>query len=292
MTYDQLVAFVTVAGSGTFTAASTLLHKSQPAVSKLVRNLEDELSIELFDRRAYRATLTDAGRLFYDRAAAVIESMEALRSYAMELAGAPEPIVRLAVDAVAPLAPIMQVLSAVQERFPAVRIELATERLAGAANALHEGSADLIIATKVGTAASMLEAAAYRSVRILPVARFDHPLARCEPPIPRALLRAHAQIVLRDSAQGDESPSLNVLEGGLRWSVTDVAAKREVICTGMGWGGLPEHVVAEELESGQLVALQVPEFETAAMDLFVMRRRDRSHGVVASMLWSELGGAR
>src|SRR5258707_10836877 len=61
MTYDQLVAFLAVAGEGTFTAASAALHKSQPAVSKLVRNLEDELGVQLFDRQQYRATLTDAG---------------------------------------------------------------------------------------------------------------------------------------------------------------------------------------------------------------------------------------
>src|SRR5512139_3005097 len=104
MTYDQLSAFLRVATEGSFRAASASLHKSQPAVSKLVRNLEAELGVELFDRSAYRATLSDAGRLFFERAAALLESTEALRSFALELAGEAEPIVRLAVDAVAPLA--------------------------------------------------------------------------------------------------------------------------------------------------------------------------------------------
>ena len=86
MTYDQLVAFLAVAGEGTFTAASAALHKSQPAVSKLVRNLEDELGVQLFDREQYRATLTDAGRLFHERAASVIESSEALKTFGKQLA--------------------------------------------------------------------------------------------------------------------------------------------------------------------------------------------------------------
>jgi len=116
MTYDQLVAFLAVAGEGTFTAASAALHKSQPAVSKLVRNLEDELGLQLFDREQYRATLTDAGRLFHDRAASVIESSEALKTFAKQLAGKIEPIVRLAVEAVTPLAPVMQILRGAQER--------------------------------------------------------------------------------------------------------------------------------------------------------------------------------
>src|SRR5258707_15727281 len=110
MTYDQLDAFLRVASEGSFTAASASLHKSQPAVSKLVRNLEDELGVQLFDREQYRATLTDAGRLFYERAASVIESSEALKTFGMQLAGRIEPIVGLAVEAVTPLAPIMQTL--------------------------------------------------------------------------------------------------------------------------------------------------------------------------------------
>lgn len=288
MTYDQLLAFLAVADAGAFTAAARALHKSQPAVSKLVRNLEDELGLELFDRGSYRASLSDAGRLFHERAAAVMEQVEALKSFARQLAGDVEPIVRLAVEAVTPIGSLMTILRAVGARFPAVRIELTTERLTGAAAALQEERADLVIATRLGVSAARVESAFFKSVRILPVARRDHPLATCGVPIPPALLRAHAQIVLRDSAQSSGAPSLNVLEGGLRWSVTDVTAKKDIILAGMGWGGLPEHVAASELAAGELVVLAVPEFEIDRMELFVLRRRDRPHGVVASALWDEL----
>ena len=138
MTYDQLVAFTTVAAEGTFTGASEALHKSQPAVSKLIRNLEGELGVVLFDRTQYRATLTDCGRVFYERAAAVIESTHALRGFGLALGGKVEPIVRLEVEAVTPLDPIVKILRDVEARFPSVRFELHTERLAGAAEALRE----------------------------------------------------------------------------------------------------------------------------------------------------------
>ena len=290
VTYDQLVAFTTVAAEGTFTSASATLHKSQPAVSKLIRNLEGELGVVLFDRTRYRATLTDAGRVFYERAAAVIESTHALRGFGLALGSKVEPIVRLAVEAVTPLDPIVRTLRDVEARFPSVRFELHTERLAGAAEALHERRADLVVATTLGIDAAKVDAMPFRRVRIVAVARADHPLAQRRPPIPPALLRAYAQIVLLDSAHG-AAPSLNVLEGaGLRWTVTDVAAKKDLIVAGMGWGGLPEHVVAAELADGTLRALAVPGF-TEAMDLFTMRRRDRAHGVVATALWEALGRA-
>src|SRR5262245_12727121 len=289
VTYDQLIAFLRVADDGAFTAASRTLHKSQPAVSKLVRNLEEELGVALFDRSQYRATLTAAGRLFHERAAAAIESTEALRTFGMQLAGAAEPIVRLAIEAVTPIAPIITSLRVVQRRFPAVRIELSTERLAGAVDALRDDRAEIVVATRLGTRGARLETARFCDVRIHAVARRDHPLATCGRPIPPALLRAHPQIVLRDSAHDPESPSLNVVEGGLRWSLTDVMAKRDVILAGMGWGGLPEHIITDALCSGTLVRLQVPEFEVDVMELFAMRRRDRPHGVVAQALWEELG---
>src|SRR5262249_2679431 len=127
--------------------------------------------------------------------------------------------------------------------------------------------------------------------RAHPPRRAPRSLAMCGTPIPPALLRAHPQIVLSDSANDPAAPSLNVLEGGVRWSVTDVTAKRDVILAGMGWGGLPEHVVADLLASRVLVRLDIPEFEVHAMELFTMRRRDRPHGVVAQALWEALGGS-
>ena len=288
MTYEQLQALLAVASHRTFSAASQALHKSQPAVSKLVRNLEDELGLLLFDRSGYRPALTEAGRLFCERAAAVIEGTESLRSLALALSGQTEPVVRLVLEAITPLAPIMSVLREVQRRYPAVRIELRTERMAGVLEALRERSADLVVASRQGLDARTMEAQRLTEVRIVPVARHDHPLARAGAPVPAALLRAHAQVVLRDSARHDLAPDINLIEGGLRWAVTDLTAKLEIVQAGMGWGGLPEHMVAAALTRGTLVELDVREFDVEVIELFTLRRRDRAAGTVAQALWTGL----
>ena len=142
---DQLLAFNSVASLGSFAAAATQLHKSQPAVTKLVQNLEAELGVCLFDRTAYRATLTDAGKLFFERAAQVVEDTEALRSFGIALGRGGEPVVRLVLEAVTPLEPVLRVLREVQSTFPSVRYELHTESLAGALEALRDARADLAI---------------------------------------------------------------------------------------------------------------------------------------------------
>ena len=66
--------FVAVAEAENVLRASTQkLHVSQPAVSRQIRDLEDELGVQLFERTGKALNLTDAGRLFLKEARAVLE---------------------------------------------------------------------------------------------------------------------------------------------------------------------------------------------------------------------------
>lgn len=65
MVLDELLAFCRVVEEESFTKASQLLHLSQPAVTKQVARLEEELGIRLLDRRGRKISPTPAGRLVY-----------------------------------------------------------------------------------------------------------------------------------------------------------------------------------------------------------------------------------
>lgn len=287
MTHDQIAAFVGVATAGSFTLAAGRLHKSQSAVSKLVRNLEAELGVALFDRNEYRATLTDAGRAVLERAQAVLDRARELEAFGRALAGKHEPAVHLAIDAITPLSLVLGVLRAVGKAFPDVRLELSTEHMGGASEALDEGRVQLAITSRAALE-PVHEAEPLARVPILPLVHRDHPLARAGRPAPLHVLRQHAQIVLSDSARRTFSPSINVIDGGVRWNVSDLAAKKEIILAGMGWGGLPAHLVQNELRRGTLVELSVREFHAEAIALYLVRRRDRTAGVVGRALWTGL----
>ena len=62
MDYKQLRAFLTIAETGNMTRASEMLNLVQPAVSRQLRLLEDDVGVKLFERERYGMALTDAGK--------------------------------------------------------------------------------------------------------------------------------------------------------------------------------------------------------------------------------------
>lgn len=61
-TLKQLEAFVAIARTGSFSAAARILHVSQPALTAVIKNLEQQLGVALFERTARGVTMTTAGR--------------------------------------------------------------------------------------------------------------------------------------------------------------------------------------------------------------------------------------
>lgn len=67
MELKHMIYFIEIVKTGSMTKASEKLYISQPTISKLLRNLEAELGMELFDRHKRQMVLTDAGKAFYSR---------------------------------------------------------------------------------------------------------------------------------------------------------------------------------------------------------------------------------
>jgi len=65
--------FVAVAEMKNVSRAALKLHVSQPALTRQIRDLEDELGVQLFERTGKAVNLTDAGRLFLKEACTVLE---------------------------------------------------------------------------------------------------------------------------------------------------------------------------------------------------------------------------
>ena len=85
ITLKQLRAFVTVANLGQFTLAADKLGSSQSAVSTLIRQLEQNLNLRLFDRHTRLLRLTQAGMDILPIAARTVADIEGMVESSREL---------------------------------------------------------------------------------------------------------------------------------------------------------------------------------------------------------------
>src|SRR5580704_11551343 len=74
--WAAMEAFVRVVDAGSFSAAARHLRLGQPAVSKMIAQLEKRLGVRLLLRSTQRLTPTEAGQSFYERAKRAIEEAE------------------------------------------------------------------------------------------------------------------------------------------------------------------------------------------------------------------------
>lgn len=288
MTYEQLRVLHAVVTEGTFRAAAEKLYKSQPAISTMIKNLESELGITLFSRESYRPELTLSGRVFYEKSLGVLQQTNQLASFARRLSKSEEPFVTVSINAVCPLPPVLETLKTIEEAYPATQIHLTTEHMGGAIDRLYSEHADLVITTQTDIDPDLMEASPYQTIKIIPVAHCSYPLAQHLGVVSLNDIKSYVQVIVTDSSLSRTKQSLDVMPQNRRWYVTDFTAKKDIIMAGMGWGGMPEHVIAKELESGELVRVHVDGFEVRNSQQYAIRRTDKTVGTVADAIWCSL----
>jgi LysR family transcriptional regulator, carnitine catabolism transcriptional activator len=92
----QLQTFVTIARVGSFTRAARLLHLSQPALTKQVRQLEETLGVRLFDRNTRTVELTRIGKELAPVVTQLLREIEAVVVNTKELAAQSRGVIRVA----------------------------------------------------------------------------------------------------------------------------------------------------------------------------------------------------
>jgi DNA-binding transcriptional LysR family regulator len=95
MNLRHLRAFATIADAGGFVRASTRLHLSQPALSRQIHALEEELGVPLFDRLGHRVQLTSEGEDLLRRSRRLLAEADSLSERARLLKGGETGILRV-----------------------------------------------------------------------------------------------------------------------------------------------------------------------------------------------------
>lgn len=123
MNLTQLKCFAVVANQESITKAAEILYISQPAVSKTIKQLEDELQVQLFDRTGRTLKLNRAGRLFFSY---VNDSLKELDRGVNAVQGgvdnSDQPI-SILLEVASPFIP--SIVTNIKDKFPNVRLSLA-----------------------------------------------------------------------------------------------------------------------------------------------------------------------
>lgn len=127
MDIRNLRGFVEVVRRGGFSRAAEALHVTQPAVSKMVRALEDELGLPLLLRQGRRVAPTDAGRVAFERAQAVLQAVRAVEEEVAAVGAVTRGTVRLGVPPMVGAAVFPPLLADFRRAHPAVAFELREE---------------------------------------------------------------------------------------------------------------------------------------------------------------------
>jgi DNA-binding transcriptional LysR family regulator len=289
LTFDQLRVLVTIADTGSFSAAGRQLGRVQSAISQTVATLEAMQGVTLFDRSTLRPRLTDAGRMLVGQARAVLASAARFEAMAASTRGGIEPELAVAIDPLVPTAAFIDGLRALRDEFPHLPVSFSTEGLRGAERRLRAGEAALAFCVLIPSVPEDIVALPLLDIRLIPVVAPAHPLAALKRPATRADLEPHVQLVLSDPATRD-GPNYGVLSAQV-WRFVELSRRLDFVVAGLGWCRMPEHLVAPLIAAGTLVPLAVEgEGDGPGLTVYAAHMRDRPLGRAGSWLLDDLRG--
>jgi DNA-binding transcriptional LysR family regulator len=282
-TLDQLQIFLKVVEAGSFAGAARRLGRATSVVSYSIANLEAQLGVALFDRKSTRKPqLTDAGRTVLSEARSVSNGIDGLRAKVRGLLQGLEAEIHLVLDVMLPPCRVVDALKAFRAEYPTVSLSLYMEALGAVTQTVLNRTATIGVTGPLDVEVAGLERVGIGSVELIPVAAPDHPLARAGRNAPGAG-RSHIQLVLTDRSPLGDGHDRGVI-GTQTWRLADLGSKHMLLREGIGWGYMPEPLVREDVESGRLVQLDMPEYMDGLLRLHAIYRTDTPPGPAASWL--------
>lgn len=289
MTFDQLTAFIAAVDEGSFSAGARRIGRAQSVVSDLIANLEAQLGVVMFDRGTRPPTLTDEGKVLLAEARAIVAGMGRLRERARAMTSGLESQLSVAMDVFVPIRIVTTLAQAFRSRYEGMPLRLYVEALGGLVPPIMDGRASLGICGPQARFPASIVRERVGEVTFVMVAAPDHPLAGLTGPIPRDTLARHVQLVLTDRTAFSGEDDVGVMAPAT-WRLGDLFAKHEFLRAGLGWGGMPRHIVQPDIDAGRLVRLsiegQAPQGDV--VPLYAVYRADAPPGPAGRWLIGEV----
>ncbi|HSZ16255.1 MAG TPA: LysR substrate-binding domain-containing protein [Terracidiphilus sp.] len=274
MELSQLETFLAVAEERSFSRAALRLHRTQPAVSQVIRKLEESIGESLFDRAARDGSLTAAGILLRDYALRLLALRREAASALGELKSLERGQLHLAANEYTCMY-LLPAMHAFRREFP--HINMTVHRML--ASRIPE---ELNLRTfEIGVVSFRPDPAQFRTIAVYGdslafVVSPNHPLAGAD------------RVSINDLGQQDfiahhvASPlRKKVIEAFQRYrtplnmgiELPTIEAIKRFVAMGNGVALVPHLAVARELETGDLVRITVDELEMKRILRLVHRRQ-------------------
>jgi len=265
-TLEQWAVLAAVVDEGGFAQAASALNRSQSAISYTVARLQESLDLPLLVVEGRRSVLTAHGQTLLARGRALVKDLDTLEALARSLKRGWESELKLIVDAAFPRARLLDIVAELQSSCPSTQIQLADVVLSGAEQAISEGSGDLVVTSRVppGYLSDWL-----LDVNFIAVARADHPLLQIERELTTDDLAHHVQAVVRDSGTSHPRDE-GWLGAPRRFTVSSMDASLATILAGLAYAWLPEHMLTEQLRSGELRRLPLVSGASRVVSLHIV----------------------
>jgi len=288
---DHVEAFVAIVRRGGFTRASAALHLSQPAISRRVHLLEQELGAPLFERTRSGGVLTDAGRAFLPHAEALLASMrDGIDAVAALGAGDRGPVTLAVVGTLASTS-LTERLRRFREAHPAIDLRLRTALSPEVSALVRRGDATLGLRYNVDPHPDLVSTSVLDEPMV-PVCSPHHRLARARR-VPFEALAGERWIAFPSPSGRAREPYASAVEHALAASGVDISelilidsltAQKRMVEAGFGLAFLQESSVDEELRAGTLRVLRVPGLRVTIPVVLVHRRRAYLSGAARALM--------
>ncbi|HEU5337277.1 MAG TPA: LysR family transcriptional regulator [Terriglobales bacterium] len=272
----QLETFVAVAEEKSFSRAAKRLHRTQPAVSQVIRNLEEELGELLLDRSSREGKLTDAGRLLQEYAQELLNLRNEARQSLVELRQLQKGKLTVAANEYTSLY-LLPVLHEFRRVHPMIRIAIQRTLASKVAQQLQEHAAELGIVSFRPEDGNLRSVVVYRD-ELAFVVPPTHPLASATSVSIRQL---GAEVFV---AHNVPSPyRAKVLQAFARHKtplhmyveMPTIESIKKFVAMGNGVALVPGLAVKDEIARGELVRVPVSEL-TFERRLRIVYRRNAS----------------
>jgi DNA-binding transcriptional LysR family regulator len=255
MDISALQAFIAVAESGSFSRAAERIFLTQPAVSKRIAALEQDIGARLFDRIGRKIHLTQAGEALLLRTRAVLGELEDIKRDITNLSGTIAGELSIATSHHIGLHRLPGPLKRFHETYTQVRLNLHFMDSEKACNAVARGELELAVVTLPPSADPPLRVEKIWDDPLDIVVSRSHPLAQAKR-VQAAMLLDYPAILpglgtyTREIILNSFGPLRDRIQVGMATNYLEVLKMLAAI--GLGWSALPRTMIDEGLKVVQI----------------------------------------